>query len=119
MVGNEVANGGAGTFQFPFRSQVNDQQVQLPLLWRCVCAEPLVPVYVVLEGVFDVLASPRLGLGFVNAVAQIDGEVSETGLVECVSEGQLDERAGLVVVHLAPNRYEERMTSRGSNACAV
>src|ERR1700730_5271066 len=62
---------------------------------------------------------PRLCFGFVKAVEQIDGEVTKTGLFVRLGEGLLDERAGLVAVHLASSRKEERITSRGLSACPV
>ncbi len=58
VVGHEVADGGAGPFQFGLIGEVDNQNVELLLFGRRVRAEALVALDVVLEGILHVLAVP-------------------------------------------------------------
>ena len=53
----------------------------------------------VFEGILDVGGVPRLRLGFVNVVEQIDGEVAEASLVKGLRERLTNEGPGLSAVH--------------------
>ena len=67
MVGDEVADGGAGALQLGFVGQVDDQHVELFVVGRRVRAEALEAVDVGLEGVLDISGVPLLRLGLVES----------------------------------------------------
>ena len=99
MVGDEIADGGAGALQFKLRRQMDNKNVKLLTVGRGVSAEALEARDVVFEGVLDVGGVPRLRLGFVNVFEQVDGEVAEACFVEGLRKSLGDERAGLLGIH--------------------
>ena len=109
VVGDEVADGGAGALQLGIAGQVDDQHVELFILGRGVSAKTLETGDVGLESVFDIGGTPRLRLRLVELVEQVAAEFEELGSVERLREGFGDAGAGLLGVH---NQEQERTEER-------
>ena len=68
MVGNKVADGGAGTLELRFTGQMNYKDVELLIFWRSIRAEPLIALNMIFEGILDVGCIPTLRFGFVDVI---------------------------------------------------
>ena len=104
MVGYKITDGGAGALQFRFVGEVNNQHIQFFVFGRGVSAEALEALDMPPECFLDVLAVAGKGLGFVQAVEQVQREIMKTYFIEGLGEGLADEVVGLVAVHFVSTR---------------
>src|ERR1700722_1102617 len=71
----------------------------------------------ILKRIFDVLAISSSRLALVDGIQDVYHEVAKARFVKVLSKGLGNQGAGLVPIHLASNKYEERITSRGLRPC--
>src|SRR5205807_5152028 len=118
-ISDKVTYSCSGTLHLRFTLQVNYENIKCLFLWRRICAEPLVALDVLFKGVLDVGCIPTVRFRFVDVIDKVAREVPEASAVEGKRKCLFDESTGLVPIHLASNRYEERRTSRGLSACGL
>ena len=114
MVGDEIADGGAGALQFGFVGQVDDQHVELSSSGDVYVPRRSKRCDVVLEGVLDVVEFHTCALDSSMSLSRLRLNSRKRALLNGLRKRLGDEGAGLLGDSCVCTRYEERMTSRGA-----
>src|SRR5437773_784681 len=98
---------------------MDDENVELLTVRRCIGAQALETLDVIFERIFDVGFVRNKSFRFIELVQELENERSKSILVEASGKRLADKVPRLLLIHVDLTKYEERITSRGLNMYAL
>src|SRR5437773_1865898 len=98
---------------------MDNENIKLLIVCRCVGAKALEPLDIIFERVFDVGLIRSECFRLIELVQKLKSEGSKSILVKALGKRLADNISRLFLIHSDFTKYEERITSRGLNMYAL